>query len=176
MDGRSFDALARTLGSVTTRRAALRAMLGGAATIATGATLAHTEGASARCGQGGERCNSDAACCLGTCKWKWVWNGRRRYRVGTCAQDCAPNGQACANRADCCSGICDYNTDTCVRCGALNVTCITDSECCDGYRCYRGTNYCRRNDGGPCSVNDDCMSGCCDPGTSTCGDWGSCHG
>ena len=77
MDTTTFDTLARTVSSTTTRRSALRGLVAGAATLVAGGLLVQGEDASARRRkkgkkskgsrklQPGERCQNDTQCTSG---------------------------------------------------------------------------------------------------------------
>lgn len=86
-DQRNVDALARALGTETSRRRVLRILLGGATTAAVGSTLAGHD-AAATCLPTGARCNHSHACCGGACVLETRWVGRRRLTTGICVPIC----------------------------------------------------------------------------------------
>lgn len=172
MDGRTFDILARKLGAVTSRRSALKAMLGGTVAVAVGVAVA-TEQADAVCGKAGVRCNRNAACCSGVCEWSTVTRGRRKVRVGACtAPACLADSATCSANDECCGGYCYYGTCHSV-CISESLACDETRDCCGGLFCTQVANdsptFCMscifRGDSG-CTQNADCCNGdTCEAGT-----------
>ena len=110
MDGSGFDRAARVVGALGTRRAALRAALGGAAVVASGA------GAAAR--KRKTRCH---------CAPRGL------------GQECSTNRQCCPDKTNrICFVKNNDMTDLLRCCGALGANCGTSSDCCNGFGCEDG--------------------------------------
>jgi hypothetical protein len=110
MDGIGFDRVVRVVGALGTRRAALRAALGGAALIAGGAgTAAKKRKKRCRCTPRG----------LG--------------------QACTANKQCCTDKTNrICFIKNDDMTEVLRCCGALGAGCGTSDDCCNGFGCEGG--------------------------------------
>lgn len=170
MDGNRFDTLTRRFGSRLTRREVVRGLVAGVVAVAAGPGLAGD--ADARCGADGVRCNRDAACCSGYCRWQTATHGRRRTRIGTCHQPCTEADGPCASDAACCSGIC-YEGACLPACKTwvpnsgmdAYIGCESDAACCSG-SC--GTDgFCKEALGQPCEAPWNCAS-------DKCSDAGAC--
>lgn len=156
MDDRSFDRLARVVSDLrdrTSRRGALKALLGGA--LAVPALAADDAEAEKR----KNRKNRD----------KW-WNGNR----------CRSYGQPCSSNRQCCNGDCWYGIcrtgQPGKQCGFQ--TCLPGYECC---RDSFGGSICTLPGYGVCCNNGSnwngnykcCNGGACFSGWTCCGN-GSC--
>lgn len=149
MDGRRFDALARSFAAESaSRRTAFRALAGAA--VGGLLTRLGEEDAAAACRPAGKKCKRGAQCCTRSCT-----------RRGTCA--CKPAGKACGGPGECCTGLCEDGACACpsdrVRCGGK--CCAANQQCTDG-RCVTEL--------GPAVACPACGScEACDEGTGECG-------
>lgn len=137
MDPRVFDRLTRTFGLMTSRRAAIRGIIGVAAGVAIGTTISADDSDaahSATCTPAGARCAHHADCCGGVCVTQVVRRGRQKVRVGTCAAapeptpfapaSCdPPNGGVCVTSPSTTFGVCGQVW------GSTADTCSRDSDC-----------------------------------------------
>jgi hypothetical protein len=169
MDGASFDRLSvivHRLRDQSTRRGALRLLLGGS--LATAGTLvgAETEAKKKKkhknCRGYGGRCNGNKNCCNGRCINGFCFP-RGGGGGGGGGKNCG--GQRCPNGWRCCrqSGI-----DICVP--NNYPTCCNGNGYNDGYRCCGGN-------GGACPSGWRCCGGfnqCCQPGWKCCGNGRCC--
>lgn len=135
MDSRTFDDLARRFGNRISRRSALKALVGGVAAVTGGALL--TEQAGAACMPVGSRCNRNAACCSGTCRWTVRQRGLRRMRVGACVL--AEVGESCRGDEFCTTGAC--YAGTCIEKRDLFQPCDSNGDCSTGL-CNLPTGTC----------------------------------
>jgi hypothetical protein len=130
MDGQRFDQLTKALGPQTSRRAAIRALMG-----AVGAGVLATIGSrtvEAACTTYGRICAAGGECCSGNCVG------------GTCA--CAAGKTRCGTQCV------DLRYDE-AHCGACNVPCAAGLSCregvcsCSTYRaaCTTGDTSCSKN-------------------------------
>jgi len=151
MEDRQFDRLVRQLGQATSRRSALRAILGGAVVAVAGREAMDPHPAGAQCARGGSLCNRAAACCSGTCAWMNVPAGRRQTRVGRCTTPGAPVTCTPTGGANRCLTSMSATWQLCgpVEQAAFGSTCASDADChlltpsCGGSDtcfCYTGSN------------------------------------
>lgn len=150
MDTAKFDALARKVDTIGTRRGFL-AVAGAAAAMAVARVTAF-----AGCKANGEQCRYDGidhhdSCCSGYCGSN-----------GTC--DCISNGTTCERSDQCCDDNVCVNGRCQNHCGELGSTCDMDACCCDGV-CKNGK--CKPSD--PCE-GKQCKCGCQDGQCKPCGD------
>ncbi|MFM9107095.1 MAG: hypothetical protein ACKOWF_10415 [Chloroflexota bacterium] len=178
MEQARFAAIARALGSATTRRAGIAAAL--AALLGDGHAAAHSV---ARGGPsaGARTCKRDADCPTGVCD---VAKGQCR---------CLGSGRACTSGKNCCApliciqGVCKQpcNQKTCpkgccasrtrcvqyanqnpTRCGAAGAACksCSDQNDCTSDTCVEGSCKRQKLTGVACGPNG---AGCCDGGACT---------
>ena len=187
MDEQSFDRLAVAVDRIrdrSTRRGALRALLGGS--LAAAVAVLAPAATDAACTSLGFRCRRNGDCCSGRCA------------SNTCIPNtgggCRSTGFGCGNDSDCCSGNCERSI--CVSgggsCNSLGFGCRLNGDCCsgrcsgnicvrdgDGGRCGPGLFACGSGAGrGCCPVNFRCCrggfgSGCC-PSGFRCRSNGTC--
>lgn len=174
MNGDAFDRLSTIvnhLRETTSRRDALRALLGGSAAVAAMAIDSDAEAKkkkhrNKRCRGYGATCNGNKDCCAGSCR-----NGRCWYtgngNGGGGGKNC--NGQRCPSGWSCCrqSGISicvPSNYPTC--CGNQNYSYGYGYQCCNGGygACYSGGECCPGSGG----------TGCCQEGWKCCGNGRCC--
>lgn len=167
MDDRKFDHLARALGGTSSRRNALRALLGGA--LGVGGVALARDHAAATCGAIGARCNRHAACCSGLCDLHTVRSGGRRSRLGACRDTCTAESETCSTDQECCGDLyCHTGVATCSRGCVPSATphgpynaCRSDKACCSGM-CRDGG--CKGPSGAKCwfGWGSQCLSGVCE--------------
>jgi uncharacterized repeat protein (TIGR01451 family)/MYXO-CTERM domain-containing protein len=90
-----------------------------------------------------------------------------------CASDCRlADGQMCSMDNQCHSGVCDETGSmTCVPANACGNNVVEAGEVCDDGNASETpcTNTCRRANGQPCTMDNQCASGVCDEqGSHTC--------
>ena len=160
MDGSRFDALARWVGRLTTRRGALRHLSGAIVSLALGSRPGLTEARKRNCRLVGEPCGKGAGkpgrCCAGA-----VCN-EDQVGGGTCV--CPQNLQECY-------GLCVDSASNPLACGIDCVVCADDTDCCNGICCKAGGRCCGGSctdltaDNGNCGgCGQECPKGltCCD--------------
>ena len=162
MDGQTFDALVRRLGLVRSRRAFLRGVLGGGATVAGGMALAeHAQAARRPAGrpQSPVRCPGIQYLQDGSCVCP---PGNTR-----CGSDCCPDEVAvCCDNA-CCYGHCSDEEYCCEGdnwCEATGECCGPERVCCGDLGCVDGECQCRSD-----SLELTC-AGKCGAQTDNCGE------
>jgi hypothetical protein len=182
MDAHRFDAIAKTLAEVSTRRKTIGALFAGAVAIATQADVEDALAANKRNCK--KPCGECQICNRGRCKRKR--NGQKRCRRGKCVNladgatcgnggscqngtcVCPPGGQLCGGR---CVNAClgpniALNPFTCTCCGTAGnpVTCPgggVQGSCCSGV-CNPGGQVCMSLVAGQsCSFGAQCASGTC---------------
>lgn len=168
MDDSSFDALARMVATVTSRRSLLRRLAGGAVgALALGATPTISEAAKVHCRPAGYRCNSTEMCCEGL-----ICGTDHTCRPGLGGSGCGGDFADCGSDSDCCSGYA-CTQGYCSTCSGAGGFCDNYNGliiCCNGLTCSsNGTCLCR-NQGERCSGDSDCC------GTLVCGSSGVCVG
>ncbi|MEW5853662.1 MAG: hypothetical protein AB2A00_33105 [Myxococcota bacterium] len=110
----------------------------------------------------GTQCQAGIPCCNGYCGPQ-----------GVCENECIPDGAQCDPNLPCCSGSCVNGTCAQNQCDGRN--CVTDAECCAGYRCDPAVMQCFP-DGGACAqAGQPCINGTCCAGL-TCDAQGICGG
>jgi hypothetical protein len=128
MDPTRFDALARSVGSSTSRRRLLAGLAGGAlGLIGMRSTAART------CSAPGTICREHATCCTGECG-EPDRRGRRRCTGCNAASDCPESTDPCGGTATCDNYICGNTPLTGPSCG-------TGGQCDDG-RCFLAYPHC----------------------------------
>ncbi|MFM9107389.1 MAG: hypothetical protein ACKOWF_11905 [Chloroflexota bacterium] len=138
MDRESFDRIARGLAGATSRRAGLRALIGGLAALGLGAGAAagnvrHAGAAPKRGGNPGKDSGSKRPAGKGRPVIQGpCGNGKRKDNI-------------CTSDADCCTGICNLglgkkNADKRGRCRCMkrNKPCTSDANCCNVLTCNKG--------------------------------------
>ncbi len=188
MDSNRFDALARSIGNVGSRRAILRGLAAaGAATGIAGTERAAANGSGARTCRGyGVGCTRSSQCCSAFCNTQRTSPRSSRNR---CV--CPPNQTTCGGRctdtaadaANCgaCGHICVELADTCLdgecvcgdgaACDPATATGCVDGACTCGSgpactslqadTCTDGACTCGAGD--PCGDNETCADGVCLP-------------
>jgi len=180
MDDRRFDDLTRVLGTRQSRRAALRAVVGGVmAVIAGGGGAPHVDAALTTCFAHGHACGKDRQCCSGRCTPK---NGCKCPASTTpCGnRSCCTAGQVCSGGvcATPCAGNCTGKTCGDDGCGGSCGTCIAPQTCGGGG--VAGQCGCTPISSCPTGVCGSMPDGCggivtcapCQPGAceTSCGD------
>lgn len=148
MDGDRFDAMAKTLAGIGSRRAALRTLA--ASGLAAGLTPLGFEVAAA-CKKSGRTCDKNNDCCNKQCK------GGRKGKKGKC--QCARVGRRCSSFADfndCCgSSMSCLGPSGDTRCCKRNdATCGRTRDCCGDEDCEAapgGRKRCCRGEGEVCT-------------------------
>ncbi len=89
-----------------------------------------------------------------------------------CESDCRlSNGQGCTMDSQCASGECNEQTGLCVPAIGCGNGVLNAGEICDDGNTINGDGCettCRRTDGQPCTMDNQCHSGVCDPDSGTC--------
>lgn len=163
MDGSRFDALARTVGRLTTRRGSFRLVSGAVVALGTGARFLGAGAKRRDCRLVDEPCGKDAGkpgrCCTGAVCAEGPFGGAvcvcpepLQICNGLCVdrgadpRGCGPNCEVCAAESDCCSGECCKDGQRCcdgkctdltadnANCGGCGQTCPDGTTCCDS-RC-----------------------------------------
>ena len=170
MDDQRFDAFAKSLGTILSRRGLSRLLGGLSLGGALGAAGVREAGAAFR--KGGARCTTNRQCRSGRCAGP---AGNKRCRCtrafpvckqpanrckravcdvtsGRCQVRNKRNGIACGDGKKCCRGTCiDTNSDP-RNCGACGTRCQLNAICSDGTcTCVRGT--CNNSGATCCSVD-----------------------
>ena len=164
MNNGDFDDLAKKFASGTSRRNALRTLLGGGVAGMLGAIgLAQATSADAAlaCNDIGQGCKNASDCCAGFCDTS---GGRR----GVCA--CPSGTTKCSNA--CGSTCCPAGT----TCNAGVCVCESNGfPPCGGQCCAAGTSCVNGSCAAPCPTGSiQCASGTCCPAGSTCTPSGAC--
>jgi len=154
-----FDAIAKALGSVTTRRLTLGALLGGAL-----ARLGLTDAEAAKSGKCKTKCGECEKCKKGKRRKK---NGKKVYKKGKCQPK--TNGTVCTG-GSCCGGVCrDLQSDE-ANCGTCGTVC-TANQVCQAGSCFprstcpaAGTGFCTFT---PCGT-PECFCAQSTEGNSVC--------
>jgi len=173
MDDRSFDALTRRLGAGATRRAGLKAALGGllglslAAPLAGGAQAKHHVHKKKR----SARCSPDKPCPEGqTCDGEGTSNARCMCDGGSrpCGTVCCPAGQQCDGAAE--NPVCRCTADGQAPC---NGACCAPGESCFAGACRVPPFVCPSGtslvDGACACTRALCGEACC-AGNESCRD------
>jgi hypothetical protein len=171
MDGESFDRLSvivNRLRDRSSRRDALRALLGGSAAVAAAALAdddadARKKNRKKRCRGYGATCHHHKDCCNGSCRYGRCWYTGNGGGGG---------GKHCGGRT-CPSGW------SCCRQSGVHV-CVPSNypTCCGGYS-YANGYYCCNNGYGACYSGGECCpggsgTGCCQDGWKCCGNGRCC--
>lgn len=191
MDGPRFDRLTRAFASTSSRRSAIKALIGFTGAVA-GAAV--TQEADARtigsrptippppppaCPAGqmcnGTCCTSGQTCCNGACCTGSCTNGLCcPPQTSACGSNCCPAGLACCGNQCCDPSLCSPTGSHCCAAGT-NVCgeecCQPGDDCCDGECCFGvcfGEEMCCPR---PQIV---CQGGCCPPGDIVCCDIDGC--
>lgn len=124
MDLSRFDTLVRTLGTTSSRRTVLRALVG---VVLAGLGLVGAERAGAAgCRAVGKPCSRKRQCCSGVCKRSRC----RAHNVGTCDASTSPCGApACNNRAGCSCFITTGGATFCSAADQQCANCVRDNDC-----------------------------------------------
>lgn len=159
MDGSRFDALARQIGRLATRRGAVRWLSATVVALGLRPLPEQAEGRKRDCRLVGEACGTGAGkpgrCCHGA----------------VCNEDQIGGGIcSCPHNLQECSGLCVDIASNPLACGIDCVVCAADTDCCNGICCKAGGRCC----GGSCtdlSADNGNCGGCgqeCPAGLTCC--------
>ncbi|MGI9252221.1 MAG: hypothetical protein ACR2J8_00610, partial [Thermomicrobiales bacterium] len=165
---RSFDRIATLLGSASSRRVGLRAVIGAAigAIPAAAAAKPHSQGPCGDTSREDNLCTKNSDCCTEICKP----NLKNLDKMGRCR--CRRQGEACSKDINCCSrggqnvgciqGICGN------RCTRLGKACTPETPCCAGScasptsernRGFTSGTCCLAEGESTCAKDRDCCGG-----------------